>query len=382
MSTLSVGVTTKIVSSGRKPIESKGASTAGFVGQSVKGPVNKPILITSWSNYLKHFSSFSEAHHLAHAVNGFFQNGGSRCYVLNVGAPKEGEGEKDFAALVQGEDRGPAKRTGINTFDDVEDISLVAVPGHTSPEIQTIVKAHCAKAGNRVAVFDGVEDLGDLNLDQMSRPTACEDAAVYFPWLEVFDPEKKQNVHVPPSGHVCGLIARVDHDRGVHKPPANEPLRGVVGLKYNLTREEQNVLNPQGINCIRNFGDLGIKVYGARTLSADSEWKYLNVRRLFHVVRASLQAGTEWVVFEPNNPTLWGDIRRNVAAYLKILWNEGALVGNTPEEAFFVKCDEETNPPENVDNGVVTIQVGISPVKPAEFVLITVQQKYEKEDKE
>ena len=176
------------------------------------------------------------------------------------------------------------------------------------------------------------------------------------------------------------MIARVDSARGVHKPAANEPLNGVVGIKYSLTREEQNILNPRGINCIRNFGELGIKVYGARTLSADPEWKYLNVRRLFHVIRASLQRGTEWVVFEPNQPSLWGDVRRNITAYLKTLWNSGALVGDTPEEAFFVKCDAENNPQENIDNGILTIQVGVCPVKPAEFVLINIQQKYNDED--
>ena len=155
----------------------------------------------------------------------------------------------------------------------------------------------------------------------------------------------------------------------------------MIGLKYKLTREEQNVLNPRGINVIRDFGDGGVRVYGARTLSTDPEWKYLNVRRLFQVVRSSLQRGTDWVVFEPNNSTLWGDIRRNVAAYLKTLWEAEALVGNTPEEAFYVRCDTNTNPQENIDNGLVTIEVGICPVKPAEFVLINIQQYYGDEDK-
>lgn len=382
MTNLSVGVTTKIVSSGNKPIESVGASTAAFLGLSVKGPVNKAVLITSWASYLKTFSGFAEAPYLAHAVYGFFQNGGGRCYVVNVGPPKEGQSVQEIAALITGEDKGPALRTGIQTLNNIPDVSLVAAPGMIAPEIQEILKTHCSALQDRMAILDGIEDLGGKGLDEMPRPGGFPDGAIYFPWLQVFDPEKKQNVFVPPSGHVCGMIARTDHDRGVHKPPANEPLHGVIGLKYDLTREEQNVLNPRGINCIRNFGDGGIKVYGARTLSADPEWKYLNVRRLFQVVRSSLQKGTEWVVFEPNNPTLWGDIRRNVAAYLKTLWSEGALVGATPEEAFFVRCDEATNPQENIDNGLVTIEVGICPVKPAEFVMINIQQHYgEKEEK-
>jgi phage tail sheath protein FI len=165
----------------------------------------------------------------------------------------------------------------------------------------------------------------------------------------------------------------------VHKAPANEVLRGALGLKYSLTRNEQALMNPRGINVIRDLDDMGIRVYGARTLSEDKEWKYLNVRRLFQVIKQSVTKGTEWVVFEPNDQRLWGDIERNIRAYLKVLWNNHALQGATPEEAFYVKCDPTTNPQENIDLGIVTIEIGVAPVKPAEFVQINIQQQIEKE---
>ena len=178
-----------------------------------------------------------------------------------------------------------------------------------------------------------------------------------------------------------GAIDRTDTERGVHKAPANEILRGALGLKYTLTRNEQALLNPRGINVIRDLDDMGIRVYGARTLATDPEWKYLNVRRLFQVVRQSVTRGTVWVVFGPSIETLWGNVERTIRAYLKTLWTSDALVGKTPEEAFYVRCDAATNPQENIDLGIVTIEIGIAPVKPAEFVQINIQQKIDQEQK-
>jgi phage tail sheath protein FI len=230
-----------------------------------------------------------------------------------------------------------------------------------------------------MAILDGVEDLGELQLNEFPRIGHSTEAALYWPWISVFDEATKKMVYAPPSGHVMGTIARVDTERGVHKAPANEVLRGALGLKYSLTKDEQAVLNPRGVNLIRDLDDMGIRVYGARTLSTDAEWKYLNVRRLFQVVKQSVTKGTEWVVFEPNNEQLWGNIERNIRAYLKVLWSNNALQGKTPEEAFYVKCNGTTNPQENIDLGIVTIEIGIAPVKPAEFVQINIQQKVEQE---
>lgn len=373
----SPGVYSNIVSSGNKPIESVGASTAGFLGQSSQGPVNQAILVTSWAQYQKVFGGISESKMLGHAVYGYFLNGGARCYVCNVGAATEGQTEGELAALIKGEDRGPGKRKGIQVFKAIEDISLVAAPGCTSNIIHQIIADHASQCGDRVAILDGIDELGETQLHEYPRIGDNADAALYWPWIQVFDESTKQTTYVAPSGHVMGAIARTDGQRGVHKAPANEVLRGALGLRYSLTRDEQALLNPRGVNVIRDLDDMGIRVYGARTMSTDKEWKYLNVRRLFQVVKQSVTKGTEWVVFEPNNEILWGNIERNIRAYLKTLWASDALMGKTPEEAFYVKCNASTNPTENLDRGVVTIEIGIAPVKPAEFVQINIQQNIE-----
>lgn len=373
------GVYSNIVSSGNKPIESVGSSTAAFIGQSSVGPVDKATLVTSWAQYVKAFGGVAEGGNLAHAVYGFFLNGGSKCFVNNIGPMKEGQSEEDVAALIKGEDKGPAKRTGLNAFKGIEEVSLVAAPGFTSATIHQLLGDHAAECGDRMAILDGIEDLGEVQLHEFPRIGDNREAALYWPWIQVFDEASKKVVTVPPSGHVMGVIARVDSERGVHKAAANETIRGALGLKYSLTRNEQALLNPRGVNLIRDFDDMGIRIYGARTLSADSEWKYLNVRRLFQVAKQSITKGTEWVVFEPNNEQLWGAVARNIRAYLKTLYTQGALKGKTPEEAFYVRCDASTNPTENIDRGIVTIEIGIAPVKPAEFIQINIQQQLENE---
>jgi phage tail sheath protein FI len=200
--------------------------------------------------------------------------------------------------------------------------------------------------------------------------------AFYFPWITVRDPLAPADlVDIAPSGHLAGIWARSDGTRGVHKAPANEVVRGALNVTYNLTREEQGQLNQVGVNCIRLFGREGIRVWGARTLADGSgEWRYLNVRRLFNMVEESIADSTRWIVFEPNDRTLWKSIRRDITAFLTRLWRDGALMGRTPEEAFFVKCDEETNPPDVVDAGMVVTLIGIAPVKPAEFIVFRISQ--------
>ncbi|MCE7929694.1 MAG: phage tail sheath family protein, partial [Chloroflexi bacterium CFX7] len=200
---------------------------------------------------------------------------------------------------------------------------------------------------------------------------------LYYPWIQVANPTPgaaSPTILVPPSGHMAGIWARSDGERGVHKAPANEVIRGVIGLPINITSSEQGQLNPAGINCIRSFPGRGIRVWGARTLSSDPAWRYLNVRRLFNYVEKSLENGTQWVVFEPNDYALWQRVKRDVSAFLKRVWMDGALFGQTPEEAFFVKCDAENNPPETRDVGQLIIDVGIAPVKPAEFVIFRISQ--------
>jgi phage tail sheath protein FI len=205
-------------------------------------------------------------------------------------------------------------------------------------------------------------------------PPRSSYAAAYFPWIwtpNVLDPKVERLT--PPSGAIAGIYARTDATRGVHKAPANEPVRA-LRLERRLTHQEQELLNPAGINCLRYFTGKGNMVYGARTLSLDPSWRYLNVRRTFCMVEESIARGTQWVVFEPNDRTLWQSIKRDIEAFLTRLWRDGALMGATPQQAFFVRCDEGLNTPEVIDAGMVIIQIGLAVVKPAEFVIFRIGQ--------
>jgi len=199
-------------------------------------------------------------------------------------------------------------------------------------------------------------------------------AALYYPWIKIDDPVLNRPISVPPSGHIAGIWARSDNTRGVHKAPGNEVVLGAVGLAYGITKGEQDTLNPDGINCIRAFPGRGIRVWGARTLSSNPSWRYLNVRRLFNFVEKSIERGTQWVVFEPNDMNLWARVTRDITAFLSTVWASGALFGSTPSMAFYVKCDEELNPPESRDLGRLIVEIGMCPVKPAEFVIFRISQ--------
>ena len=282
-----------------------------------------------------------------------------------------------------------ADRTGFGGLEAVDEISMVAVPdlmaayqrGAIDLEgvkaVQLGLIAHCELMGDRVALIDPPPGLNAQQIRVWRQETAGYDskfAALYYPWIKSFDPASGQSVLVPPSGHVAGIWARSDAERGVHKAPANEVVRGAVDLETQITRGEQDLLNPIGVNCIRAFPGRGIRVWGARTLSSDPAWRYLNIRRYFNYLEESVLLGTQWVVFEPNDHALWARIRRNVSAFLVNEWRSGALFGQRPEEAFYVKCDGETNPPESVDVGRVVCEIGIAPVKPAEFVIFRLAQ--------
>jgi Bacteriophage tail sheath protein len=231
--------------------------------------------------------------------------------------------------------------------------------------------------GDRIAILDTPPDLTPQEVHRWRTTDAGYDskfAALYWPWVKVFDPVSGANRFVPPSGHMAGVWARNDDTRGVHKAPANEVVRGVISLQSQITRAEHDLLNPVGVNCVRSFPGRGVRVWGARTLASDAEWRYLNVRRLFNYLEESILLGTQWVVFEPNDHALWARIRRTISAFLVNEWRKGALFGTTPDEAFFVKCDEETNPAEGIDAGQVVCQIGVAPVKPAEFVIFQLSQ--------
>ncbi|MBN1946169.1 MAG: phage tail sheath family protein [Bradymonadales bacterium] len=374
---LSPGVYVEEVPSGNKPIEAVGTSTAGFIGECNVGPVNEPILCTNWSTYTKHFGDFSNSQYLAHGVYGFFNNGGTIAFVCNVGtmeqAEKDGKKLASKAALYIGEDNGPGTRTGLKALEEVDEIALVIAPGQTDPAIQDAILSHCENMKYRFAVLDSPEAIEKGGVDKLPKPRDSKYGAYYFPWIEVYDPEKG-NIFMPPSGHVAGVYARVDAERGVHKAPANELIRGALGLRYSITKGEQDILNPKGINCIREFKGRGIRIWGARTISSDPEWRYINVRRLFNMVEASIEGGTQWVVFEPNDQSLWKTVTRNIKSFLSRIYMSGALFGDSPDKAFYVKCDSETNPPEVIDAGQLICEIGMCPVKPAEFVIFRIGQ--------
>lgn len=279
-------------------------------------------------------------------------------------------------------------RTGFAGLEAIDEITMLCVPdlmaamqrGLIDEEgvraVQIAMIAHCELMSDRVAILDPPPGLNAQQIKQWRADANYDSkyAALYYPWIKVMDPVAGKAAFMPPSGHMAGIWARNDATRGVHKAPANEVVRGAISLELNITKGEHDQLNPDGINCIRSFPGQGIRVWGARTLSSDPEWRYLNVRRLFNYVEKSILSGTNWVVFEPNDPKLWDSVKRTVTMFLRRVWRDGALFGRTPGEAFFVKCDEENNPPENRDAGILTVEIGIAPVKPAEFVVFRISQ--------
>ena len=383
---------------GTRPIQAVGTSTAGFVGAAPDktAQLNKAVAIPNWTEFVRQYVPVgSTSTPLSHAVRGFFDNGGTLCYVCNTGdGPIIGGG------------RDPV---GLDVLATIDEIAIVAAPGQTGAEVYDALLSHCENLHDRVCILDAPADVADLNqLTQVAvataptavkkrgaggdAPAAVSDdtsasgglrprqsdngfGAFYFPWITVRDALSGAIVDVAPSGHIAGIWARSDATRGVHKAPANEIVRGALNVRRRLTRDEQGILNPVGVNAIRLFTGEGVRVMGARTVAAgSSEYRYLNVRRLFCMVEESIEQSMRWVLFEPNNIPLWKSIERDVDAFLIRLWRDGALFGATPQEAFFVKCDRETNPQENIDAGIVTTIIGMAPVKPAEFVVFRISQ--------
>jgi len=386
---------------GQHTITAASTSTAAFVGQApdARAHLNEAVAIDSWTKFRKEFAAADNLRStwLSHAVYGFFENGGGRCFVVNM---------PDSDAIAG----GVQPRTGLSLLEEIDDVSIVAAPGKYDAASHAALLAHCEKMGNRVAICDPPEEVPNTELlkvvetaaipakgkdkdkgaggatgsDAGSKPggglrppTAASGlATLYFPWLYVADAlnPKGDLVAVPPCGIVAGMWAKTDVTRGVHKAPANITARA-LNLKYRVTSAEQAGLNSMGINCFRWFPTEGIVLWGARTLAdQDSEWRYVNVRRLVIMIEESIKRATGWVVFEPNDRTLWKTIRSEITGFLTSVWRDGALFGATAEEAFFVKCDDETNTQETIDMGQVVTIVGLKPVKPAEFIIFRICQ--------
>lgn len=381
---LSPGVYVEEVSSGARPIESVPTSIAAFVGQTpeLNARVNEAFAVNNWSAFKREYVKEGQrSTHLSQAVFGFFENGGHRCYVVNTGA----------GGAIVGDASG---RKGLDVLETVDEVAIVAVPGKWDTESHDALLSHCEKMGDRFGICDCPETVPAIEAltkvgsvpvpgqppDQNGegdgrRPRMSNYGAYYFPCITVRDALSGTLINTYPSGYMAGVYARSDATRGVHKAPANETVRGALNVTYRVTRDEQGVLNSNGVNCIRFFNRQGVLVWGARTVAGDPEWRYVNVRRLFNQVEESIGNSTRWVVFEPNDPTLWKSIRRDITAFLTLFWRDGALMGKTPAEAFFVKCDEETNTPEVIDAGMVVTLIGLAPVKPAEFVVFRIGQR-------
>jgi phage tail sheath protein FI len=279
------------------------------------------------------------------------------------------------------------ERSGLEGLEIAEDVTMVCCPDIMAAyqakyldrngvkAVQLAMIAHCERMGDRIAILDPLPDLSPQEVKRWREHEAGYDskfAALYYPWIKVQD--NGHTLDIPPSGFMAGVYARNDNERGVHKAPANEVIRGALEACTPITKGEQDTLNPSGINCIRSFTGRGLRVWGARTLSSDPAWRYVNVRRLFNYIEKSIERGTQWVVFEPNDNYLWTAVIRDVSAFLRGAWRDGMLFGFVPEEAFFVKCDEELNPPDVRDRGQLVIEVGLAPVKPAEFVIFRLSQ--------
>jgi len=383
---------------GRKTITPISTSRAAFVGQAPDAAAHpgEAVAVNNWSQFRTEFAAADNLNStaLSHAVNGFFLNGGSRCFIVNVA---------DSDAIA-GNDR---PRTGLKLLEENDEVSIIAAPGRIDAASHEALVSHCEALSDRVCILD-LPDVKNTELlktvetvappkgaggsgtpDTSSKPAGVGAASArprlspsgfstaYFPNIVVADALNPNlpPVAISPSGHIAGIWARTDGKRGVHKAPANEPVAGALNLTYRVTSAEQGDLNSKGINCIRFFSTEGMLVWGARTLAEESsEWRYVNVRRLLIMIEQSIKRNTRWVVFEPNDRTLWKSVKAEVSRFLSNVYRDGALMGATPEEAFFVKCDEETNPQESIDLGQLVTVIGVAPVKPAEFIIFKIGQ--------
>ena len=333
------------VGSGPKPIEGVETSVAALLGEAGRGPL-RPKHITSYRDYERHYGS--GGHDLDDAVRGFFGNGGRRAFICRL------RSARDLPRILALLERRAFR-----------DVALIAAPGLLAAEAIEAIIGHC-EAHRRFAVLD-CPRVDPATLDPRAGRSSA-DAACYVPWLDL------GGRYVPPSGHVLGIYARTDAARGIWKAPANEVVEGALGLEYAIDQHMQGLLNPRGVNAIRETSGRGIRLWGARTLSADPEWKYVNVRRLLLYLERSIDEGTRWVVFEPNAEPLWAAVRHAVQFFLFSHWRAGALAGMKPQEAFYVRCDRATMTQADLDSGRLVCEIGIAPLRPAEFVIFRIGQ--------
>lgn len=293
------------------------------------------------------------------------------------------DGQRPGSAEYEGAIDAKNRRTGLKVFEDLDDISIVAAPGVTfgfannpvdaSATVNALV-THATKMRHRIAIIDPGDDQSISQVRDMRAKLDSSYAALYYPWVRILDPITKTEINLPPSGFVAGIYARNDTKRGVYKAPSNEVVNLAIGFETLLNRSQQEVLNSEGINSFRYFEGRGFRLWGAHTASSDPEWKYVNLRRYVAYLEHSIEKGTQWAVFEPNRELLWGNIRRTVENFLLNEWKIGALLGDKPEKAYFVRCDRSTMTQNDLDNGRMICLVGVAPLRPAEFVIFRIGQ--------
>lgn len=332
--------------------------------------INVPQRLTRWPQFAVQFGPPRADGYLGDAVRGFFENGGRQCYVVPL----------DDTQTV-----ATALRAGLEALAPLHTLDLVCAPdtmrprqpGNLPPDpadvrtLQAEVLRHCDSLGDRLAILDPLPGSDIETVLEQRRGLRGQNGALYFPWLgtEVRD-GSAQLRFVPPCGHVAGVYARSDERVGVHKAPANEVVEGVLDLEINVSQAQQGRLNPEGVNVLRAFPGRGIRVWGARTINLETAWTYISVRRLFLTAGRWIERNLANAVFEPNDPDLWARLRRDLTAYFNRLLQEGALGSAAPQDAFYVKCDAETNPPEVRDAGQVITEIGLAPIVPGEFIVI------------
>lgn len=356
-------------------------SITAFVGFAKKGPFNKPVTIHSFEEYEKKFGGLYKSSTISYAVYHYFINGGKDAIIIRAVNTTKNATKQLLGSRVN--------KTGIYALDKIEIFNILCIPGFTSTgdtpkSVYAAALAYCKKRRAILLIdspvsWTGFQNAADIDNDP-AMPYRSENGAIFFPRILAADPMQDGLIRdFSPSGAVAGVIARTDSKTGVWKAPAgiDASLAGITGLTVNLTDKEQNQLNPKGINCLRVF-QTGPVIWGSRTMvgvdGSDSQWKYLPVRRTALFIEESVYGGTQWAVFEPNDEPLWSQIRLSVGAFMQDLFRQGVFQGSTSKEAYFVKCDRETMTQDEINKGKVNILVGFAPLKPAEFVIIRIQQ--------
>lgn len=361
-----------------RPLTEVRMGTAAFIGRTRSGEPHTAIRVDSFDRFVKVFGN--DGGFTAQAVRGFFENGGTDAVIVNIDDGQPLSPDSFIGA------RGAAER-GLRVLERIDDVDLVCAPdlmacyrkepGFDSLDalhaVQRAIVDHCERRKDRFAVLDAPPGLDLDGIVKYRRRFDTSYAALYYPHV-VTRVGDEAGTPIPPSGHVAGLIAQVDRENGVHRAPANLPLIGVVDVDTFVHKKERDILFDNRINGIHAFPARGLRVWGGRTLSSDKAFTHINVRRLFIMLRRSIELFAQWVVFEPNGHPLWKTLTRTVEGFLHQQWKKGALVGGKAEEAYFVKCDEETNPPEVRDAGELVMEIGVAPVKPAEFIIVRIHQ--------